>query len=696
MKTVNQKLSTESITNINKKNEKNDKDISNKLVYNSAKYESITNSNNNNPNNVNNANFSVSATLSNDNKDNPSNINKINNSYSSENIRLAIKTKVKSTKGNYDKENNSNNYMSNDLTLTNSEKNKLNLDFNSIDIHDLILEDKNNANNNIDNVDISSEQDQVHDELGQSANTDRIINNNYLKSEPEKQKQDTNPTKTESNKDNNKLKDLNPYNIDKDKTEAVNLNTAEQLPKNNYWKQNDDLSSTIKHVKPSINRIQSQEQEDEQDNEQDNERNLNQLEHEESDRQIQPDKTNKTNKKTNKKIEKKDTKSKISTHSTHSIINANVNFSNNTNANNINDNLLNQILDEIKKLKQDNDKIQKQNLEHEKTINRFSAKCLELDKIEKIEKLEKKNKNATKPLHENQTLDLIQEEVKRIKNDKLVHDKLIRGMKEEINTLRTENKNLLNLIDIVKQKEVNDSMKMKELIKRVEKLEKAEKVESSIGKNNCYVGLDQSSVSNSINMHCVATSNKINSNDEEINEFEKISNEIREIRDNKENKILKETKDDQQTKENNQSQSQNTKEKAGKGTDFDNEINTDQNTDIQTNTNNTNNIILKSKNINQELQKSKMSIYDKIYDFVDDVTDTDTNFDMVFQDKYHSKSQIPNFKLLKQEITNDRKIIRLYESGKKELIFPSGVRKEIFPDSYQVVYFTNNDIKQVR
>ena len=56
MKTVNQKLSTESITNINKKNEKNDKDISNKLVYNSAKYESITNSNNNNPNNVNNAN----------------------------------------------------------------------------------------------------------------------------------------------------------------------------------------------------------------------------------------------------------------------------------------------------------------------------------------------------------------------------------------------------------------------------------------------------------------------------------------------------------------------------------------------------------------------------------------------------------------------------------------------------------------
>jgi centromere protein J len=70
------------------------------------------------------------------------------------------------------------------------------------------------------------------------------------------------------------------------------------------------------------------------------------------------------------------------------------------------------------------------------------------------------------------------------------------------------------------------------------------------------------------------------------------------------------------------------------------------------------------------------------------------NFEMVFPDKYHGKAA-QNVRLTKQEITEDGKIIKLYENMKKVVRFPSGVVKEIFEDGYQVTYFINNDIKQV-
>ena len=68
-------------------------------------------------------------------------------------------------------------------------------------------------------------------------------------------------------------------------------------------------------------------------------------------------------------------------------------------------------------------------------------------------------------------------------------------------------------------------------------------------------------------------------------------------------------------------------------------------------------------------------------------------FDMVFSPQYHNNNI--ELKVVKQEITQDGKIIKLYNNNKKEVFFPSGLRKEIFPDGYLVSYFNNNDIKQV-
>jgi centromere protein J len=45
-------------------------------------------------------------------------------------------------------------------------------------------------------------------------------------------------------------------------------------------------------------------------------------------------------------------------------------------------------------------------------------------------------------------------------------------------------------------------------------------------------------------------------------------------------------------------------------------------------------------------------------------------------------------------VGHDGKIQRIYQSGKKEVIFTNGVRRETHPDGYMIVYFANEDIKQ--
>ena len=69
-------------------------------------------------------------------------------------------------------------------------------------------------------------------------------------------------------------------------------------------------------------------------------------------------------------------------------------------------------------------------------------------------------------------------------------------------------------------------------------------------------------------------------------------------------------------------------------------------------------------------------------------------YDIVFLPKYHSPIA-SHSRLIRQETTNDGKIIKEYQN-KKEIIFPNiGLRKEIYDDGYQISYFKNKDIKQL-
>jgi centromere protein J len=64
-----------------------------------------------------------------------------------------------------------------------------------------------------------------------------------------------------------------------------------------------------------------------------------------------------------------------------------------------------------------------------------------------------------------------------------------------------------------------------------------------------------------------------------------------------------------------------------------------------------------------------------------------------FPSSYHGQSQ-QKIKLAEEVIGHDGKIQRIYENGKKEVVFTNGVKREVWPDGYSIVYFNNNDIKQ--
>lgn len=103
---------------------------------------------------------------------------------------------------------------------------------------------------------------------------------------------------------------------------------------------------------------------------------------------------------------------------------------------------------------------------------------------------------------------------------------------------------------------------------------------------------------------------------------------------------------------------------------------------------------------NQEINKTvKTSINNKCLNnndnigegtnFNDEGENDKLGYDFVIPEKYKNyNGEITN------TIDNDGKIINIYSDNKKEIIFKSGVRKEIYTDGYQLIHFPNGDMKQ--
>ena len=86
------------------------------------------------------------------------------------------------------------------------------------------------------------------------------------------------------------------------------------------------------------------------------------------------------------------------------------------------------------------------------------------------------------------------------------------------------------------------------------------------------------------------------------------------------------------------------------------------------------NINLTNKKDSNLVQQNKLTLED---------------YEFKIPDKYKKHK----YKLIKTLKTGD-KLINIYNENKKEIIFSSGVRKEIFEDGHQIIFFVNGDIKQ--
>ena len=90
-----------------------------------------------------------------------------------------------------------------------------------------------------------------------------------------------------------------------------------------------------------------------------------------------------------------------------------------------------------------------------------------------------------------------------------------------------------------------------------------------------------------------------------------------------------------------------------------------------------------------EIKESKDK--DINYDFDEELNKplNPKEYDFLIPEKYTNK----NYTLIKKEKIDDKEVY-IYTQNKKEIIFPSGIRKEIFSDGFQLIYFNNGDIKQ--
>ena len=72
----------------------------------------------------------------------------------------------------------------------------------------------------------------------------------------------------------------------------------------------------------------------------------------------------------------------------------------------------------------------------------------------------------------------------------------------------------------------------------------------------------------------------------------------------------------------------------------------------------------------------------------------DALYDLILSEKYHPKNSQYG-KLISIETLPNGKQVNFYENDKREYVFPSGNRREIYSDGYQIIFFNNKDIKQV-
>lgn len=71
----------------------------------------------------------------------------------------------------------------------------------------------------------------------------------------------------------------------------------------------------------------------------------------------------------------------------------------------------------------------------------------------------------------------------------------------------------------------------------------------------------------------------------------------------------------------------------------------------------------------------------------DEFEEEEEDYDLVFPEEYHSDEAYKNLVIVDEVVSQEGKRQKFYQCGKKEIIFPNGVKREVWPDGYQVVFF---------
>ena len=99
--------------------------------------------------------------------------------------------------------------------------------------------------------------------------------------------------------------------------------------------------------------------------------------------------------------------------------------------------------------------------------------------------------------------------------------------------------------------------------------------------------------------------------------------------------------------------------------------------------------IISQKNLLEEEEKDEILIKKKIISPNTHIHE----LDLTFPEKYTTDPSLDT--IIKQNFQQDGTIIKVFETGKKEILFSSGQKKEVFPDGYTIITYINGDLKQI-
>ena len=300
------------------------------------------------------------------------------------------------------------------------------------------------------------------------------------------------------------------------------------------------------------------------------------------------------------------------------------------------------------------------------------------------------------------------EKTKKVAGDKeVISDKIIFSPQASRTSVGFGSKNLNIKLNNTPKENIKITKKI------FENKNKGNKKQYSKTITNNLTGSSNTNINTDSNYHSIPNINKINVNNKKIAKENKQSKRAYKNELNNNPKMTKKENNAQKPQKNEIYVSKSKKNLLNKGLILNKKDDNEKENDSIHNENDKKNLYNSINNANIKMKNNKTLNKDNIsrnMDIKNSEKENVTDNNVINMKKYNSfikddkiedyDFNIPKKYLNKEynlikELKTDDKTINLYSDDKKEIIFKSGVRKEIFKDGYQIIHFVNGDIKQI-